>query len=199
MGDGKMGEVIRMMPYHQSVFLILDGPDTAEAVYEVCGSAGKYVSFRTMIGAYFRHAESQSGYVEPLLDSCVNLHAEVIAAQPEHQNPNGIALVGRFYEVPTYERQSTGERGFCAPNHEFYVPRLSVGKLFRASYDLVEHTGGFVVKSDQLLIDSRCELTRVCSNGRNVYRIPRDAEKDPTTSNLKPLRYYQDPRQDCYY
>lgn len=185
------GKVVSLAPRDQNVFLILDGPDTDTAIYEVCNDPSKYVAFRVMIGAYFRQPGCHSGYIEPLLPSSFCMRVKVLAADSEHQNPYGIAIAAKILAVPNYLEQLTGDQ-------MFYVPKLSPGRLIRMSYDLDNRSGGFAVRSDHLVVDSRSNLIRVCGQTADVYRVESDAEGEPTTSNLKPLYYYSDPYQDCF-
>lgn len=172
--------------------MVLDGPDTELAIYEANGNKDKHVNFRIMIGAYYRQGDQNSGYIAPLLPKNVLMRTEIVAASPERENPRGIAIIGKIAAIPDYWRQLPG-------GHLFYIPMLSAGKLVQISYNLADRTGGLAVKSDRPLINSRSELVRVCDCACDHYRITCDAESAPTTSNLKPLSYYQDPRFDCYY
>lgn len=187
------GKIISLAPRSQSVFLILDGPDTDLAIYEVSGDREKYVLFRVMIGSYHHQPDCHSGYIEPLLPSGIHMRAMIVAACPErrYQNPHGIEIAAKILWVPNYLEQFRGE--------QFYVPRLATGRMIRMSYDLDSRTGGFAVKSDRLIVNSRSGLSRIHGQGTDdCYFIESDAVSRPTESELGPLCYYMDPYQDCF-
>lgn len=185
--SGKENNIIPLAEDYRIVLLVLDGPETEDAVYEVCGSSEQFLQLRIVPAAYYYRSDNFPRWIEPITTAKIILQVKVLAAQCERENPQGIAVIGEVHSLTKIYRQLTS-------SNNFYLPSLSLGRLVQVSYDLAGRTGGLVIDPSQFVVNSRSNLMHIYDNGHDFYQIDADAKTLPATSWLLPLHTYQ--RQD---